>query len=280
MTTHLSMRRVLAPLPLLLLTSCELLLELAKRPPPEVAAQMPSVTYEDAALVESPSQAQMRATYCPLVVPDPLGVPGSARVLCEGFFGAPASASQMRVSFDLRFKVKNPNHFPIPVAELLTAATVFPEKTAQSLGAACVVFCGPNQPECTGEPGPQSCVAKAGDLRSLKDFETATVNLLIATGISVAKGEKPSLRAPQVASDAEVSLVARFTFGPDALFATLKQVAAQSVEQLKLGKEIVFEIPYRLEGTVWLDVGSLGRAAVGFGPSGGTWVIPTSSIVP
>jgi hypothetical protein len=222
----------------------------------------------------------MAAYYCPQLVPNPGGLPGAAGLLCSQFFGAPPSLEQMRVSFDLRFKVSNPNHFPIPVAELLAAATVFPERTNQSLGAACVAFCGANQPGCTGQPGPTSCQAQRSDIRSLADFRNAAAGLLISSGISALQGQTPSYTMPQVVRDAEVLVTARFSFGPAALLQVLRQLAQQAVQQLQTGKQLEFVIPYRMEGSVWLDVGSLGRVAVGFGPAAGSWTIPATQIVP
>ena len=132
--------------------SCEVLTQIAdeelSKQVEKVAPQLPTVTHQGANLVQSPSKMQMAAYYCPEVVPDPFGVPGSAALACEAAFGPPPSVAQMRVGFDLQFKVNNPNEFPIPVAELLTAATVFPAKTNQSLGAVCVAFCGADQPGC------------------------------------------------------------------------------------------------------------------------------------
>ncbi len=46
------------------------------------------------------------------------------------------------------------------------------------------------------------------------------------------------------------------------------------MNQLKSGHRPNFEIPYKLEGTVWFDLGSFGRAAVGFGPASGVWNLP------
>jgi hypothetical protein len=60
----------------------------------------------------------------------------------------------------------------------------------------------------------------------------------------------------------------------------LRQLASQSMNELKAGRTITFNIPYRLEGTVWADAGSLGRVAAGFGPVTGTWQLPTEGILP
>ena len=269
---------------LLLLVSCDFLTQLQQQGnisvPAELKPLLPTVTYEDAILVEAPSQRMMASWFCPIVVPDPLGIPGTARLACHQVFGPPPGIAQMRVSFDLRFRIKNPNKFPIPVAELLTAALVFPDKTQQSLGAACVVFCGASQPGCNGQPGPQSCRQRTGDIKTLDDFQNAVGNFLISSGLILLAGGQPSFQLPEVVQDSELVITARFSFGPDALLGVLKQVAQQAWELLKAGKEIVFQIPYRLEGTVWLDVGSLGRVQVGFGPAAGVWVLPTDKIVP
>ena len=245
-----------------------------------VQALLPKVTFQDATLAQAPSRQMMAAYFCPQVVPEPFGVPGVAALACHQAFGPPPSPQQMVVAFDLRFLVDNPNHFPIPVAEMLTAATVFPAHTNTALGAACVVFCGANQPGCTGHPGPNSCKDSSHDIHSLQDFQGAAVNFLIASGIRMLAGHKPSFVMPQVVSDGHIELTARFSFGPDALLATLREVAKQAIQQFKANQQVQFEIPYRLTGTVWFDVGSLGRGAVAFGPADGKWVIPVNSLAP
>ena len=282
MASHKSNRLLTALLALFLLSSCDFLRQLQKNAAPiaqGVKPLLPKVTYQDATLVQAPSRQMMAAYFCPQVVPDPFGVPGVAALACRQAFGPQPTAQQMIVAFDLRFMVDNPNHFPIPVAEMLTAATVFPANTNTALGAACVVFCGANQPGCTGHPGPNSCRASSRDIRSVQDFQNAAVNFLIASGIHALAGQKPSFLMPQVVSDGHIQFTARFSFGPDALLTTLREVAKQAIGQLKSGQQVQFEIPYRLQGTVWFDVGSLGRVSVGFGPADGKWIIPTSSLI-
>jgi hypothetical protein len=241
---------------------------------------LPRVSYLGAALVQAPSQLQLAAYYCPEVVPDPFGLPGVARLACAQAFGPAPRPDDLRVAFDLRFSVDNPNHFPIPVAELLTAATVFPSAEATALGAACVTLCGASQPDCSGRPAPGACQASSRDLRSLGDFQRAVAQLLVSAGLSALAGQRPSFSLPPVVSDGHVELTARFSFGPQPLLATLRQLASQAVEQLQRGQPPRLAIPYRLEGTVWFDVGSLGRVAVGFGPAQGSWTLPVEALLP
>lgn len=240
----------------------------------------PAVTFEGATLAQAPEQRRLEAYYCPEVVPAPLGIPGGAALLCRGFFGAKPAPAEMAVAFDLRFKVSNPNKLPIPLADILAAVTVFPAGSNQSLGAACVHLCAPEQPGCTGQPDATACQSSSRDIRSMADFAGAAANLLITTGITAAAGQPLTFVAPRVDAGAELEVVVRYTFGPEELLGILRQIASQSVNELKAGRSVSFNIPFRIEGTVWFDAGSFGRVPVGYGPVEGNWVLPTEGIFP
>jgi hypothetical protein len=232
----------------------------------------PTITFQGATLARAPTQHQLAAYYCPEVVSIPFG---GAPLLCQGFFGPRPAPADMVVAFDLTFNVSNPNTIPIPMASVLTAVTVFPAATNQSLGAVCMQLCPAGQPGCNGQPAPGACQASSRDIRSLNDFANATLNLLIADGIAAAAGQPPTFVAPSISASAQLQVTVRFTFGPEQLLGTVRQLAAQSVNELKAGRLPSFNIPYRLEGTIWFDGGSFGRLAVPFGPTDGVWVLPT-----
>jgi hypothetical protein len=235
-------------------------------------ARLPTVIYDSATLVEAPGKAALAAWYCPQIT----GVP----LACLAAFGPPPPTEQLRVSFDLRFRVHNPNAFPIPLAELLTAVTVFPQAGNQRLGAACVQLCGTDASACSGTPGAQACQAKAGDLRTARDLVEAAGKWVVSSGVTALAGGQPSFQMPQVNSEAEIPVRARFSFGPEALLEVMRQVAQQSAQQLQMGQQPNFAIPYRLQGAAWLDVGSLGRVEVDFGPATGTWTLPAQALRP
>jgi hypothetical protein len=236
--------------------------------PPAAALTPPTITFQGATLARTPSQAQLAAYYCPELVSVPFG---GAAILCQGFFGPRPPVSDMAVSFDLKFHVQNPNGVPIPLASVLTAVTVFPAATNQRLGAACMQLCPEGTPGCTGQPAPGACEASSRDVRSLNDFKYAAANLLMAAGLAAASGQPPSFTAPRVSAASEMDVTVRFSLGPDELLAAAKQLATQSVDQLRAGQALTLAVPYRLEGTVFFDAGSLGRIAVGFGPTDGVW---------
>jgi len=283
--SHLARRSCRAALPVLLLAcgasghGCAALNNLVSATLP-AGITPPTVVYQGATLVESPAQRKLAAYYCPEIVPAPFGFKGGSALVCQGFFGAPPPPAAMEVAFDLSFKVKNPNNVPLPLGDVLTAVTVFPDATNQRLGAACVHLCAPGQVGCSPATDATSCQASSHDVRSRSDFETAAVDVIIAKGIAAATGQPLSFTAPQISAASELDVIVRFSFGPGPLLAALRQLAVQSINELEAGRAISFTIPFHAEGTIWFDAGSLGRVAVGYGPASGTFVLPVQDLLP
>lgn len=237
-----------------------------------VKLKPPSITFQSATLVRAPSQMQLASYYCPELVSMPLGAAGP---LCQGFFGRRPAPADLAAVFDLHFRVSNPNQIPVPLATVLAAATLYPQASNQRLGAVCMQLCGEGQPGCNGQPAPNACQASSRDVRSLNDFAGAAASFLVASGIAVASGQPVGFSAPKITQASQLDVTVRYTLSPQDLLAAMRQLAVQSVGELRAGRRVSFAIPYRVEGTVWFDVGSLGRVAVGFGPAQGTWVLPT-----
>jgi hypothetical protein len=249
-------------------------------PPPDragVTMQPPVLTFERVDLARAPSAAQLSGYYCPDLVSAPFG--GGA-VLCQGLFGARPDPATMTVDFDVSFKVTNPNQVPLPLSSLLAAVTVFPTAGNQKLGAACVSFCPAEAPSCaTAGANPNACQASSHDIHSLSDYAAAAAPLLVVSGLKGGAGQLPSLLAPKLAPTGELQVVARMSLQPSELLAVMRQLAAQSVDELKQGRAPTFVIPYRLEGTVWFDAGTIGRVAVNWGPKEGTFTLPAAGLV-
>ena len=240
----------------------------------------PSITYQGATLVLAPAQRKLAAYYCPDVVPPPFGFSGGSTLLCQGLFGGRPTPAEMEVAFDISLKVRNPNNIPLPLGDVLTSVTAFPAATNQRLGASCVHLCAPEQVGCSPSPTATSCQASSRDIRSLSDFGNASVGFIISKGIATAAGQPISFTAPQISAATDLDVTVRFSFGPGPLLETLRQLASQSMSELRSGRTISFTIPFTAEGTVWFDAGSLGRVAVGYGPASGTFVLPVEGLVP
>ncbi len=232
--------------------------------------QPPALTFQGATLVRTPSTTQLAAYYCPEVVSAPLG---GAAMICQGLFGPRPDPATMAVDFDVHFKVSNPNQIPLPLSSLLAAATVFPAAGNQRLGAACVSFCPADAAGCAAGPNSNACQASSRDIRSLSDYAAAAAPLLVVAGLSGSASQIPSMLAPQVAPGGDLDVIARMSLQPSELLAVMRQLAIQSVDQLKHGQTPAFVVPYRLEGTVWFDAGSVGRVAVPWGPTDGSFTL-------
>lgn len=233
----------------------------------------PRIVFAGARLVGAPAQRDLAAYYCPDVISVPLG---GAPLLCQGFFGPRPPASVMQVKFEVAFKAQNPNQVPLPVASLLAAATVFPTTANSRVGVVCLQLCPGGPGTCP--PDEVACGSSSSDIRSLNDFANAVPRLLLSEGLRLASGERPTL-PPAIPAGGELDLVARFAFGPEELLAFLRQLAIQSAGELRSGRAPTFTIPYRLEGTVWFDAGSVGRIAVGWGPTEGIWTLPVERLL-
>jgi hypothetical protein len=240
----------------------------------------PKITFQGAQLVRAPSRRQLSAFYCPRVARSQGGLGFAGDLLCSQFFGAAPGPAEMTLGFDLHFQVANPNQIPLPLAELLTAVTLFPGAAQQNLGAVCVRLCAPGDAACQAGRDPNACQNAPGDIRKLSDFPQAVANLLIADGLAAAGGAPVRFEAPQVLAGSSLDVIARFSMAPEAIIPILEQLARQSVGELKAGRDLSFQVPYRLEGTVFANAGSLGRVAAGFGPAAGEWVLPVQRLVP
>jgi len=237
--------------------------------------QPPALAFQGATLARAPSAAQLAAYYCPEVVSAPLG---GAGLLCQGLFGPRPDPATMAVDFDVHFRVSNPNQIPLPLSSLLAAVTVFQAANNQRLGAACVSFCSPDMPGCTAGPNPNACQASSRDIHSLSDYAAAAAPLLVVAGLSGTGNQVPSMLAPKVIAGGDLDVVARMSLQPSELLAVMRQLAAQSVDELKHGRAPTFVIPYHLEGTAWFDAGAVGRVAVPWGPTEGTFTLPLQGL--
>jgi hypothetical protein len=271
-------RAALALAPVVVLGSCAQLGLPPLGGPGGIPIKPPTVTYVGATLVRAPSTRDLAAHYCPELVQAPLG---TGPILCREAFGPPPPPSAMIVSFDLRFRIANPNQVPVPLASALVATTLFPATTGERLGAVCVTLCPEGAAGCTGAAPPGACEASSRDVRSLADFvDRSLPQLIISEGVALANGQPPSFTLPPIVASSELDVTVRYSFGPEQLLLVMRDLAAQSVSELKAGRLPTFVIPYKLEGTVWFDAGSIGRIAVGWGPTQGTWTLPLAGIVP
>jgi hypothetical protein len=264
-----SLRAVAALASTLALSGCAQLQSLLGAVGPMI--QAPAVSLKEIALAQAPSQKALSAYFCPRVLQTKLNLGVAGELACRGFFGAPPSTDQLKVSFDVRVNVANPNQIPIPLASALTAINVFPGQQQSQLGAVCVSMCGPQDPACAPQDQ-HACPTSATDITNRAEIAQALGKLVVSEGARLATGEPLGITAPQVSAANNLDVVVRLAFDPQQLLPILEQFAEQAVEQLKQGQMATLAIPYALNGTLFTgNLGTAGVLSAPFGPLSGTW---------
>ena len=237
-----------------------------------VNLQPPQVALQEVALAETPSQQSLRAYFCPRVLTEQLSLGGTAaNLLCGQFFGRAPAAETMKVAFDVRLNVKNPNRIPLPLSSILTAVNVFPGQQQSELGAACASLCSPDDPAC-GPKDRNACPVDATDITQRAEIAQALGKMVIAEGARLASGASLGVKAPEVLADSNLDLVVRLSLDPLRLLPVMQQFARQSVNELKQGMPVSFAIPYQLQGNVFTGaMGSAGTLTAPFGPLAGSF---------
>lgn len=235
----------------------------------------PTLALGGSALVSAPSAREVAAWYCPEIIGDPI-----TRALCAVTVGPKPQPYQMQFHFELRYKVDNPNGFPIPATEILAALEVFKGKDAAELGAVCVVLCGEGDVQCTGEPGQNSCKADGNEITSIDDFANRLPGLLIATVDAAINGDLDNLARRMIpATTKGFEIRARFSLGLEAMLDILIKVAPQLVDKFLNNQPLNLEIPYMVRGTLWFEIPLLGRVALGYGAFEDVWVIDAENAI-
>jgi len=229
-------------------------------------ASTPTLAYQNAALLQSPSTTSLLSYFCPSSV-------GAS--ICTPLLGATPAKQDLRFDFELSFRVDNPNTFDIPTLSMLLATTLFEnDPDVTELGAACVKFCDPGDPTCTGLGAEDACAAgDQKDIDSLDDFLVGATDQLvnIANGdLDAAYADNLGIRTIPAQGFKDLKVV--FSLGIDPMTTVLGRVAGDYVTAYVSGTKNQIDIPYNVRGTLWVDVPlNIGRVGLPFGPESSTW---------
>jgi len=237
----------------LLCSACATLNQLEKS---ATAPTPPRITVAGAALVQAPSKEDLARALCPRVAP---------AAIC-GLLGAPRTLDFV---FDLQLDVANDNAVPLPIVEALAAFTAFPGGTSsQNLGAVCLTMC--NDPQsCPPRAG--ACATTGPSVKTMRDFAAASAGLLVAVASGQARLD--DLRIKTIPAHGTARVTVELQLDPQQLVSLLATLAGDVVAEIKRGAQPAFAIPYRIEGSVWMDVQGFGKLAAPFGPYQASWEI-------
>ncbi len=220
----------------------------------------PNVSVGAVALVSAPSNSALAKFYCPSI---------ANGLVCRALGSAPALAD-LKFVFDLELKVENPNQVPLPAAEAMVAFTAYPQATdAANVGAVCVALCP--EGETCGPPPEDGCTGGDQGLKSMSDYAGAAVGFLANVALGNTTIADVKVRSIEPGATATVNV--RLELNPEAMVNLIKNVAGDTLGSIKSGSMPTFEIPFKLDGTVWVNIEAFGKIAAGFGPHEDTWAL-------
>ncbi len=186
-------------------------------------------------------------------------------LICQ-LIGPMTNPEDATFAFDLEMKLANENPIPLPLASALVAFTVYPGAAEERLGDLCLTFCA-DDTSCVQSA--DNCRDDRPEIRDWDDFAMATANFLI--GIAVGEHTIRDLRVQMIPAGGELRMVVRMRLDPRQMITIITRVSRDLVNDLRARRIPSFEIPFRVEGSVWVDVENFGRIAAGFGPREGNW---------
>ncbi|MCB9686401.1 MAG: hypothetical protein H6735_15270 [Alphaproteobacteria bacterium] len=173
-------------------------------------------------------------------------------------------------SFDVVFDLANPNDdIPIPLVETLLGFTAF---DAANLGSVCITFCDPDDDSCE----PTANAVGACDPGSAEEVDgpedlVPTVEQLVDLAASVASGEFDNGAWRVLEPNSSLETHIQFDLGVDPMLDLSDELIQQSLDEALQGRQPSFVIPTTIQGSLFFDIPSLDRYAVGFGPFDDDW---------
>lgn len=212
----------------------------------------PRLVSSNVRLAAAPTNQQLAAYYCAQLVNVPAIISP-----CRAFGQIPTRENiQFRFAVDLT--LENQNTIPLPVAEALMAFTAYPAATGQqNLGALCVNI---DQEGVAPRANPNGCREGQGDIRTLADFGRAAANFLFA--VATGQEDPANVRVRTIPPGGNIQVTLTLGLDPEVTLNLIRTMSEQNINGLQRGQMPRFTIPYRFEGTVWVNVERFGRFAV------------------
>lgn len=175
-------------------------------------------------------------------------------------------------SFDLVFDLTNENDsLPIPLVETLLGFTAF---DTANLGAVCISFCDPEDESCVPLADAEGAceVKKSQEVKEPGDL-IPSVEELVGLAETAANGELDNGDWRVIEAGETIESHIQFDLGIDPMVQLSDELLKQAAQDFIDGRDIVLDVPYTAEGTLFFDVPELGRNAIGFGPYEDLWQI-------
>jgi hypothetical protein len=213
----------------------------------------PIVDAVELRVVELPTARSLAAYYCDRAL---------GPLICSALGGADAP----RFVFDLELAITNRSPAPMPMVQALVAFQAYPgANDPTSLGTTCVSLCGePSQ--CPSE-GADACVSDDPLVHDRASFVNAAAGFLV--GVATGAVDPKKVSVAMIPAGSTLRTVIRLTLDAPTMLEVITRLGRDVRDELRRGEIPAFEIPYAVQGAVWVEVSGFGRMGVNFGPARG-----------
>jgi hypothetical protein len=197
-------------------------------------------------------------------------MPGETNATCMRLVG-PVPRTNPSLAFDVYLEIENQNYVAMPVSEVLLGLNLFPDEPAPWPGVACMALCPADKPFCWAESERRPCEGARQGVPSERDYGGAHADLIFARGVFLTPNERPRLEQAVVPARGRIRITARFGMVPGALIEVLSARARAQSGVLQRGQPLSLDVPFELDGAVYVSTESGKHLGQAFGPVRGTW---------
>lgn len=226
----------------------------------------PTVRLVETRLAHAPTNEQIGLHYCTVAASQsPAGAFGA--MACRAFGPLPTRAD-LQFRFQVEMEAANPGRVPLPMVEALVAFKAFPDSSdSANLGAVCLSLC--DDPANCPQGGASACESTAPEIRDMDSFARAAVGFLISVAVGQRRFE--DLRIRTIQPNERIRFVAELSLDIDQTLSLIERTVRGAVDGAQRGQTPNIQIPYEVEGSVFVEVESFGRFAASFPAVAGNW---------
>lgn len=226
----------------------------------------PTVRMVETRLAHAPTNEQIGLHYCTVYASrSPAGALGA--MACRVFGPLPTRAD-LQFRFQVEMEASNPGRVPLPMVEALVAFKAFPESNdSANLGAVCLSLC--ENPANCPQGGASACESTEPEIRDMDSFARAAVGFLVSVAVDQRRFE--DLRIRTIQPSERIRFVAELSLDIDQTLSLIERTVRGAVDGAQRGQTPNIQIPYEVEGSVFVEVERFGRFAASFPAIAGNW---------
>jgi hypothetical protein len=226
----------------------------------------PTVRLVETRLAHAPTNEQIGLHYCTVYASrSPAGAFGA--MACRAFGPLP-TREDLQFRFQVEMDAANPGRVPLPMVEALVAFKAFPDSgDTANLGAVCLSLC--EDPANCPQGRANACESNEPEIHDMDSFARAAVGFLVSVAVGQRRFE--DLRIRTIQPNDHIRFVAELSLDIDQTLSLIERTVRGAVDGAQRGQTPNIQIPYEVEGSVFVEVENFGRFAASFPGVRGNW---------